>query len=133
MKCYKVVRQRGGRLYSAVIERSLYEVEYLPGKWVKGLHGTPLLVFETRPEAQHFQHVRHAYDLEVWECEATRTRPVNLLPPYRDTRTFFRFWGRFSWFRLPKAERPKTAVPTGGAPDGTLAAARVKLTRRIET
>jgi hypothetical protein len=131
MKCYKVVRQQGGRLYSAVITSRHYQVEYLLGKWVRGTHNTPLLVFETKKEARGFQRRRNEFGLEVWECEATRTRPIQELPSYRETAQFLRFWRRLSWFRLPKAERPKTAVLAGGAPDGTLAAARVKLTKKI--
>ncbi len=128
MKCYKVVRRVRDRLYSAVIEESVYQVEYIPGEWAKGLHGTPLLVFESRAAAVGF---RHTHDYEAWECEATRTRPIKKLPPYRKTSGFLRYWQWSSWFRLAKAERPKTAVVLNLAPDATLAAARVKLTKKI--
>jgi hypothetical protein len=83
---YKVVRNVGGKLFSAATKNPDLKLEYVPNEWVESKIGG-ILVFDNFPCAASFANTTYLQswcDTEVWSCETEE--PVQL-PKFRLTQT----------------------------------------------
>jgi len=119
---YKVVRERDGRLISAVDFENDVIVEYHPDEFVVGRFG-PLFIFRKLENAQNFFRDRA---FPIWECEATGVRRVkHILIWYNCYEEMLsKFWRERSRIKDRKRLTQVALV-------GTLLADSVKLTRYV--
>ncbi len=68
---YKVVHERGGKLYSSYVKQKPAVREYKPGVIVRPIPGTPLFAYKSKVDANHTYGVRGVTSpYQLWKCEA---------------------------------------------------------------
>lgn len=124
---YKVVRKsKRGFLYSAIVQGRGTRLRYRPGEVTRSPNGRRPFAFTDRTVAVYFRFM-HLWkcDSELWEAEATDTRPEPLVAiEWEFLRVIKRFWAHH---KDPEA----FGVDTGHAPEGTVSCQTIKLVRKV--
>ncbi len=110
MKGYKLVRERGGCLYSFIMLAREVSVHYKKNKWNVPREGCgPLAVFNRLSLAREFLKEEYPRDgAQIWECEY---EPSDLDVLHLKEKLF--------------------SLPLRFAPKGTVLATKVKLIKRV--
>lgn len=111
-KGFKIVTNELDALFSAIVHLEIGSVEYKPNEWIHPNQGCgPLAVFNTMENLMKF--VSFFYGLiepsEIWECEYEPSEKKRM-------------------YMNDKYERYLTL---GNAPEGTVLADKVKLTKKV--
>ena len=100
------------------------------GQWAGGYHGTPVMVFNTLPDAYQFQHESIDFGRsEIWEVECKNLRKprwIMYLSEVTPARGMTDFWNDGRW-RTREAGGFCRRCP----PSGTRIADQVRLVRQI--
>ena len=117
--CWKVVRRLGtGELVSVSTPQPGWCVTYKPGVWAEAPIGC-LFAFSEKEQAKNWAKRMRTWGwTEVWLAEAEDVKPMDVICLTQNG--FYAFWTR---------ERPR--VPLVRAPEGTVAAKRLKLIEKV--
>ena len=138
---YKVVTRDGDKLYSAWVKSQGLKrcvKEYKIGRKTKGL-GTKLFIFDNFSNAKMWGNGSVDSNIEIYECEVTGVEKAPIYIPaivdfmkIKDSVSFWKFMHQ--WWKKRTKESLKKCLKSDEfqtAPDGTLVANSVTLTRKV--
>lgn len=144
LRCWKVVHNEDGELWSFPTRRPDLAIRYLSKMWVwPRLSGTPLFCFREQKFAEEWVWLGSNMRLEIWETEAIRHEIFGDVGPViigrvtdYETCIIRAFWHSFDEVRpfvfgtlTPKIAGETVELVT--PPVGTIAVKAVKLTRKV--
>lgn len=107
---YKIVRNRGGRSLSALIEDPSWEVTYVRNEPARPIHPhSPLFAFRDLETAIRWVGGNN----HIWKAQAEGIKnPLQDIPQPTDTKAFAGFW-RNRWLHLPLLVSHNGGIPLG--------------------